>query len=1726
MDLLGAILTAFVHAGLLDVLRTALALGLGWALWTIRLPSLATSGLGQCKFADEPKAARIDSQRIRPIADFASWGARYPFIFCILSVFVLVIWGVIGRDYGMQGLFFDRNDLVQFGLGATAALLMLQVIYQYYALNSERPEVWLGLVERVVLVGLVATQGRRDGRSLFASLPNGLLEELDSRRLAIVHKALQVDLDRAGTHSAADSAWAQEVGRLLATPWMRIRFAPAALLSNTTIMFVLLGLIPSLGYPRDRLPWLTGVLCGIMLAVGLAWSTTWLLRRVHRPDAPGDTEALLKLIDSDPRAPKYSSLVDEVESTSDERGSDPRFMIKRFLWLFSIHALNYAVIIPFLSDHFVVLRAMNAPTDSSALLVPLAVLGLELVLAAALATRKLRMWEWFSHGQVRVLRACGADMRWIVLVMAGLWAIPLGYWIYGDQDETIAALLLGAYLVFWLLSFLIGVVGATWLEAPRHDSHAERPLNQIASGPFTAVVLLAGLASLLFWAERREAAIWPICIAAMGLMLGRVWSRARANSQRAIGNTLYGKLYSRAIVVAICMIITLAAGRILIGRFDSAVACLLAYMMACASCLLPIWAGPRPGMIYPASALFCYAAFAILYNGCSEEVQAGLPAAASFMMLLGVLVAGSFILRFSHRRIAPFSGLVLIAAILLANGNSWLVEPNHFKLQFPGLEAYYRNAWPETKPRLSPVYLDSRAYFRSTTSRVVKLRDKAAVKQEDERSGQVDSERPASVTFEWPDLTQDSSDDLVLRLLDTRGRVRPATGDSLSLILPEVPLSNGLRRGDTWVFPIQSYESYVKSLPTNLSPEVPNRAQGSDAFRRWLFGIAKQIRVRPYVPEGGDGKSRFTGVETLRLGAAEKAFEFKFDTDPSQVERSGIIGELELRGIKGEPPEAILVALELTAEVRDPNDADKSNVKGLTRESDHITVVIPLQESLGELRDKPELSTRLRQQLDGSNLVLERDSWPLPEQVTQTAIDALIKDDPTKLKRGDCVVLELHMRHREQNQGNAPRGSPESHCTVKGAETVVPVETFVIGDGIGLEQQQADQVGFNASAVKRTLGRASQNLIDSKLDFELRVAHTRGVFRGTPAGATSAQPGIILYRGDRVRNDDRLLLRWRDSADPGLPEHCQCVKVSSLAPAALPAPPNSRAAYCEPIDPANGTPWAQGPIVGRWEILMPLDSAEVLEAWRERMQLLYRWESENPEQLAPAVPMKPPAIIVTVSGGGIRASIWAATVLKRLQKELGPTFPYHVRLITGASGGMVSASQFAAALPEPSSKLFEDSEPENRSLEGLTDDQLDSVLGCLVYNDIPGLLNPLRRQVDRGRKLEETWHRLTNPKQPDQSPLAQPIRSYAADERAGWRPSLVLTPMLVEDGRRLLISNLDLSFVSRNYGRILLERGETGLDPSYFEDLVPNSAGYDEELFSLSAVEFWRLFPRAWDFQLSTAIRMSASFPWASPAVSLPTIPPRRVVDAGYYDNYGVNLAALWMTKLRQWLAENTSGVLLIQIRDHVSQLARTQINFDLEKDPEYGAFERITWLANRALFVPGIYPLSTPLNGISSAQQWSMSFRNDEQVEVFDRILQEAFSAKPPDFFRTVVFECPVEVSLSWKLDDHEERMIKSGLGDPSKKPIDDFLNEKSQVLELLDQARSLSTDAASNDVYRDAVKQLYHNALIDIGYSNDDIGGLSFQGVENLYTSVLNNTLRLKAVKGWWNGRGRRSR
>jgi predicted acylesterase/phospholipase RssA len=401
-------------------------------------------------------------------------------------------------------------------------------------------------------------------------------------------------------------------------------------------------------------------------------------------------------------------------------------------------------------------------------------------------------------------------------------------------------------------------------------------------------------------------------------------------------------------------------------------------------------------------------------------------------------------------------------------------------------------------------------------------------------------------------------------------------------------------------------------------------------------------------------------------------------------------------------------------------------------------------------------------------------------------------------------------------------------------------------------------------------------------------------------------------------------------------------------------------------------------------------------------EILQRWRDLVASRMEPGEP-KPKLAILAVSGGSIRSGVWTAKVLTELEQQI-PGFPHHLRLITGASGGMIGASLYAADLqrPEPNAiHRSRDREQLEALVQRLNFDCLQPVATQLALGDLPAACLSRPPRQDRGKALEQAWETLSG------GLLGQPVHSLAAGELEGWRPSLVFAPMLAEDGRRLLISNLDLKFLTRTEGPFLLDQASRCL---------AQMGRPSDDLYSLSAYQFFRLFPRAKPtFKISTAIRMSASFPYISPAVNLPTIPPRRVVDAGYYDNFGVNIAMSWVARHRHWLQENTSGVVLIQVRA-----------FDSPRDIETAERSRGSRESHSGhpfrSWRNSVHWLTTPLAAALKARSAGMSFRNDEQIALMAEWFRELGTEDGnPEFFQTVSFDCNATASLNWYITQSE---------------------------------------------------------------------------------------------------------
>jgi Patatin-like phospholipase len=487
----------------------------------------------------------------------------------------------------------------------------------------------------------------------------------------------------------------------------------------------------------------------------------------------------------------------------------------------------------------------------------------------------------------------------------------------------------------------------------------------------------------------------------------------------------------------------------------------------------------------------------------------------------------------------------------------------------------------------------------------------------------------------------------------------------------------------------------------------------------------------------------------------------------------------------------------------------------------------------------------------------------------------------------------------------------------------------------------------------------------------------------------------------------------------------------------------------------------------------------VLERWREKASPrpvdsdepmpvgIWRRDPDDANRATRIVDLepKPKLIVVAVSGGGLRAGIWAEKVLYELEKAI-PEFPDRTRLITGSSGGMLGAARYVAGLTAWDGKGFvktpETPEDPNdpkapidaRVYRELRKDYLTPVVHRMVFGDVEMISLPGLPSWDRGMVLEGGFLQDGKPKDGQPGLLLNTTFEALArkGETMGRIPSLVFSPTIVEDSRRLIISNLDLGPLTLNHGAFDKFTGIESYEP-----------GTDFPYYSCTGVQYFHLYPQEYGkLKLGTAVRMNATFPYVTPAVSMPALRPRRVVDAGYYDNYGVDLAVGWLEQNRRWLETNTSGVILIQVRafSNESQLKHLE--------PKVG-LDGSGWL-NANLLDPlarGTQFLTTPLVGIGTARMNVNYYRNDAAVEslkrsfTFDMLerlsgipmkderarpgpvdqvgrysnqerdeLEKSFPAAS-SFFRVITFTCsnekpqvgalPIQETLNWYLSEAE---------------------------------------------------------------------------------------------------------
>ena len=373
---------------------------------------------------------------------------------------------------------------------------------------------------------------------------------------------------------------------------------------------------------------------------------------------------------------------------------------------------------------------------------------------------------------------------------------------------------------------------------------------------------------------------------------------------------------------------------------------------------------------------------------------------------------------------------------------------------------------------------------------------------------------------------------------------------------------------------------------------------------------------------------------------------------------------------------------------------------------------------------------------------------------------------------------------------------------------------------------------------------------------------------------------------------------------------------------------------------------------------------------------------------------KPKLVIVNSSGGGLRATLWAMRSLQYADSLTNGKLFDHTVLMTGASGGIIGSSYFRElklrrdSLAHPIySKVYRDK---------ISKDILNRVLFTFATNDIfvrfrQAKIDGKKYTLDRAKTFENQLHRNTD------FYLDKKVIDYYRPVASAQAPMIILAPTVVTDGRRLLISSQPLSFLCYRYP----ELGQR-------LDLTNEN------------VEFSRLFQNqeAEDLNYSSALRINSTFPYILPYASMPTEPVIEVMDAGLRDNFGMKLTIQYLHVLREWIEENTSGIIVLQIRD-TPKFA----------EPEEADISVMTRITN---------PIGSFYGNFFEGQDYNM----DQLLKMTDHGFNVPIHQIPLE----IRYQTGDHIALSWHLTPLEKNKINQSIYEPENQAS---LRKLSKLLE-----------------------------------------------------------------------------
>lgn len=391
------------------------------------------------------------------------------------------------------------------------------------------------------------------------------------------------------------------------------------------------------------------------------------------------------------------------------------------------------------------------------------------------------------------------------------------------------------------------------------------------------------------------------------------------------------------------------------------------------------------------------------------------------------------------------------------------------------------------------------------------------------------------------------------------------------------------------------------------------------------------------------------------------------------------------------------------------------------------------------------------------------------------------------------------------------------------------------------------------------------------------------------------------------------------------------------------------------------------------------------------IQTLENWKRKTGKQ-------KPKLILLNTSGGGLRSAMWTFRVLQELDSITANEFSKNIQMITGASGGMVGAAYYRDLIILQNNGEIEN-RTNNRYLSNISKDLLNRLSFSISTNDLlfrfqKVNINDHSYSKDRGYAFEQAL--ISNL----DGALDHSLGDYEYYERSGEVPTMIFTPTIVNDGRRLLVS-------AQHHGYLqsmsqLDER--VGLNPQ------------------MENIEFLKYFDKnePHEVRFTSVLRMSATFPYIMPMITMPSNPGMQIMDAGIRDNYGSKITVRYLIALRKWIKENTSGVVVLKVRD----TKKTLIG---EKFENIGLFDRLL------LPFGNMYGNFPRVQDFNQDELFSTAIRSMEYpIQVVTFNLRENYNDK---------------ISLSWHLTKKEKEKIINAV---HSKENQESLNHLLSILKL----------------------------------------------------------------------------